>query len=158
MAAHGQSRRYAERLKRALWTSWPEREQAALRSVFRAGWAWAVEQSPETGSNASDWLCGIAALEEQVLPVLLDWGARPSINALRQAAWLGLTIRNLISNALDDLAYWTYVKPEVRRSIVEWGTSRERIDALQAGLDAVGEDDRWYVEKALNIAQEVGRQ
>ena len=77
--------------------------------------------------------------------------------ALRQAAWFGLTIKNLVSVALDDLAYWTYVKPEVRHSIVEWATSRERIEALQAGLHAVGEDDRWYVEQALSVAQELGR-
>lgn len=143
----------AERLKRASWRTWPQCEQVALRSVFHAAWSWAVEQPLETGVDASGWLCGIAALEEPVLPVLTDWGARSSTDALLHAASLGMTVENLLSKKEADLAYWSYVKPELRLLIAEWVTGQDRIKAFRAGLEAVGDDNRWYIEQALSIAQ-----
>jgi hypothetical protein len=140
----------AERLKRAGWRSWPEREKTALRSVFEAAWSWSVEQHPESGAEASDWLCGIAALREPLLPVLNDWSARPSMHALLQAAWLGMMAKDLPSCSEDELGYWSYVTPEDRRLVVEWVTSAERIASFRARIDAVDAHDRWYVEKAID--------
>jgi hypothetical protein len=78
----------AERLKRAAWRTWPEAEQVSVKSTFRAAWSWSVDQHPGFGASAEDWLCGIAALGEPIDPLLQEWSARASTEALLQSAWL----------------------------------------------------------------------
>ena len=143
----------AERLKRASWRTWRTREQEALRSVFLAAWSWAVEQPPSQTRDSSEWLCGIAALEEPVIPLLADWAARPSPNALLQAASLAMWVEAILTRTEEDLAYWSYVKPEVRGVIAGWFTNEDRIKSFQVGLEDAAEDNRWPLEEALRVAR-----
>lgn len=148
----------AERLKRAAWRNWPEGEQNALKTVFYAAWSWTVEQHLGSGADASGWLCAIATLEEPILPVLSEWSARPSVNALLQAAWLATMVKYLLSEE-DDLPYfWSFVKPADRSLVANWVTSQERTAAFREGIGSVDQDDRWYIEEALDVASSGSRE
>ena len=142
----------AERLKRAAWRTWPEREQLSLKAAFRAAWSWSADQHPGCGASAEDWLCAIAALGEPVEPVLRDWSTRSSNEAVLQAAWVAMTARRLTSSSEDDLDYWNYVSPSVRKTVADWVTGDEQLEAFLRAVYAVPEDDRWYIEQALEAA------
>ncbi len=142
----------AERLKRAAWRTWPEAEQSSVRSAFRAAWSWSVDQHPGFEATAEHWLCGIAALEEPIGPLLQEWSARTSTEALLQSAWLGMSAAHLKSSSDDDLAFWTYVSPSTRSVVSDWVTGGERLDAFLRGMEVVPEDDLWCIDQALEAA------
>jgi hypothetical protein len=141
----------ADRLKYAGWRDWREEEQAAITHVFVSAWSWAVDQHPGAGANASDWLCGICALEEPVLPILEDWSTRPSVESVLQAAWLRTMFP---AGPNEELAYWSYVRPADRRRVLDWLLSPERIDAFKACWAKVDDFDRWDIEQALGVHQQ----
>jgi hypothetical protein len=142
----------AERLKRAAWRTWPEAEQVSVRSAFRAAWSWSVEQHPDFGATAEDWLCGIAALGEPIERLLREWSARTSTQALLQSAWLAMPAARLMSSSDNDLAYWSYVSPATRKVVSDWVTGDERLAAFLHGLETVPEHDRWCIDRALETA------
>lgn len=142
----------AERLKRAGWRTWFEAEQVSIRSAFRAAWSWSVDQHPGFGATAEEWLCGIAALGEPIEPLLREWSARTSTEALLQSAWLGMSAARLTSSSDHDLAYWNYVSPAARKVVSDWVTGHERLSAFLQGLETAPEDDRWCIDQALEAA------
>ena len=144
----------AERLKMAHWQRWPVREQTAIVDFFRAAWSQACAEHPDIVGDASDWLFALAALGEDLTPILAAWINLPSAATSLQIASLGMTAAALLGGPDSDLAYWGYVDPDRRRQVSKWLLSAPVQARLQASLVDVAEGDRWMVENALKTIRD----
>lgn len=65
------------------WLTWPEGEQAAVRTFLMALWARVLCNPPEEGDfmDVESWLCTIAQAEDDLGPYLNLWIEVPSLSA-----------------------------------------------------------------------------
>jgi hypothetical protein len=88
----------AARLKRAHWHDWPNSEQAAIVELVRAAWDQSSREPPElSGADASQWLWALAALGENISPLLVRWLECPRDGAVLQIASLAMQIASITS-------------------------------------------------------------
>lgn len=138
----------AARLKRAHWRDWPASEQEAITTLFRAAWGQSSEEHPEMGAaDATQWLCALAALGEDVRPLLLQWIECLSDGQVLQIAKLALEIPAITSPDPFEQVFWVDVDPEVRLAVAQWLTSSEVRAVLDAAV-GVGDEDLWSVREA----------
>jgi hypothetical protein len=137
----------ASKLKMAKWSTWPRSEQSAVIAVFQTAWRESIEQHPDDGADAPEWLCGLAALGEDIQPLLHVWLAHASGNSLLQIAKLTTELPALVSLDPRKQIFWAAVAPEVRAQIVSWLVSPQVGAALEAA-EGVVDDDIWCIEQA----------
>jgi hypothetical protein len=139
----------AERLKMADWRSWPAKEQVAIRKVFHAAWMQLSAKDPASSGDASEWLCGIAVLGDDLSQLLANWLSQPSPNAIIQAASFAPTVAKFSTESPDDLAFWTYAGREARDEVANWFYSVATRMTFLSALNSVADDDRWILERAV---------
>lgn len=137
----------AERLKRADWRSWPPIEQAAITTVFFTAFRQARDGHPDEERSTPDWLCGLAALEEDIQPLLAEWITEPQQNSLLQLADLVMRAPALMGNDDQELAYWSYVASDVRMGLASRLISSE-VDGVLAQASDVENVDAWRLQQA----------
>ena len=145
----------ASRLKMAEWRTWPKSEQSAVVTVFQTAWHESNQHHPYE-ADASEWLCGLAALEEDIQPLLREWTTRAKGNSLLQIASLARELPALVSLDPDEQIFWADVAPEVRARIVFWLVSAE-VGAALASAARVVEDDMWLIEQGVRALADYGR-
>jgi hypothetical protein len=143
----------AARLKRAHWRDWPVSEQKAIATLFRAAWDQASEEHPGlSGVDAAQWLCALAALGEDIHPLLLQWIERPGEGAVLQIAKLVLEIPAITSPDPFEQIFWVDVDAEARLAVAQWLTSSE-VEAVLNAAAGVGDEDMWSVREAQKALQ-----
>jgi hypothetical protein len=143
----------AQRLLMGEWTKWPADEQAAVMDVLREAWLQASSENPDFGADASDWLCALSALEEDIAPLLSGWLFSSSPNASLQIASFARQAITLSSDQQDELIYWNYVDGRRRNQVVAWILSAPVRATLRASLDDFENDNRWRLEQALEALE-----
>jgi hypothetical protein len=139
----------AHKLEMADWRKWPAREQASIRKVFHAAWSQLSGEDPDTNGDASDWLCGIAVLGDDLSQLLTNWLSQPSPTAILQVAWFATSVAKFPSAKPDDLAYWESASAQARQEVVNWFYSAATKTVFLSALDSVADDDRWILERAV---------
>lgn len=145
----------ASRLNMAKWRTWPKLESAAVIEVFVAALRDSTCRHPNDGGDASEWLCALASLGEDVQPRLREWLDRGEGNSRLQIANLATQLPALTSLDTREQIFWADLTPEVRAEIVIWLTSAEVGAALAAatGIDA---NDAWLIEQGSNAIGNFG--
>ena len=139
----------AVHLQYAEWLTWPDDEQAALLDVFRLVFDSALEQRPDIGLDAEDWLCALAVMGEDIAPHLARWSSATGHNAALQAAWfLGFEPTQLLGPS-GDAAYWSYVDAAGWTALGAWAFGEDVPKLLRAALPAAEADDLEMIERAL---------
>ena len=136
----------ASRLNMAKWRAWPKSESTAVIEVFVAALRDAICRHPDDGGDASEWLCALASIGEDVQPHLREWLDGGEGNSLLQIANLTTHLPALSSLNAREQVFWADLTPKVRSEIVTWLTSAEVGTALMeaTGIDA---NDAWRVEQ-----------
>jgi hypothetical protein len=118
------------KLRLAKWGTWPEKEQAALRAYFRAGWQFLLSQeNPHVEPDS--WLCGIAIAGEDLLIYLNDWiqarqrHAYEHLNAFVEQHQPTYVKRHSLSNP-----FWP-TAPRGVTQICDWFASEETRNELE---------------------------
>lgn len=137
----------ASRLNMAKWRTWPKPESAAVIEVFVAALRDSMCRHPDDGADASEWLCALASLGEDVQPHLCEWLDGGEGNRVLQIANLTTHLSALSSLDAREQDFWADLTAKVRSEIVTWLTSAEVGTALMeaTGIDA---NDAWRVEQA----------
>jgi hypothetical protein len=138
----------ATRLKRASWRAWPAGEISAIIELYVAALRQVREMSPSY-EQVETWVCGLAALDEDVVPELDAWIPPPSIDALLQLAQFTRSTPSIASQDADKQIYWAYVDGHLRSRIVDWLRAARIESILRGSFDALAPSDRWIVEQAL---------
>jgi hypothetical protein len=136
----------ASKLKMANWRTWRKRETKAVLDVFAAALRHAVLGHPDDEGDASDWLCALASLGEDVLPYLREWLRGAQGNALLQIANLAMQLPTLTSLDEREQIFWADLSAEARAAIVTWLTSAQ-VSAALAGAVGIDENDAWRIEQ-----------
>lgn len=136
----------ASRLKMANWRTWPKSESAAVIEVFVAALRDSICRHPDDRGDASEWLCAVATLGEDVQPHLREWLDGADGNALLQIANLATQLPAITSLDPREQVFWANLTDEARTEIVTWLTSTHVCVALAeaAGIDA---GDAWRIEQ-----------
>jgi hypothetical protein len=143
----------ASRLKMAEWRTWPQSEQLAVTALFRAALRDSIHGHPDEGSDAAEWLCGVASLGEDLEIVLQEWLNEASGNALLQIAKLATELSSLGSLDPGDQIFWADIEPEVRTNIVAWLLSAP-VDAAFANGAGIEPNDTWRIEQGRRAIAE----
>jgi hypothetical protein len=140
----------ARKLNYAEWRTWPSSQQSAVATVFRAALLSSSETHPDhKGSDASQWLCGLALLGEDAEYALREWMERLRGNALLQ--WAALIEHDLAYLASRTKGGdWEDVASEVRARLAAMLCSAQSRAAL-SGFEGVADDDLWRIEDAENM-------
>ncbi|QGZ94209.1 hypothetical protein DSM104635_01025 [Terricaulis silvestris] len=146
----------ASRLNMAEWRSWPEAERSAVIQVFMAALRGAISQHPDEAGGASEWLCALATIGEDIQPILQAWVRDARGNALLQIANLAMELPTLVSMDAHEQLFWADVASETRTAIVTWLNSAE-IGAAFAGASEIAESDMWRIDEGMKaIAEAAG--
>ena len=137
----------AQRLARAEWRTWPRTERDAVCGLYWAAWEQARQSHPDE-TSASDWLCGLGALGEDIGKALAQWLSPPSAHAALQVAQLTIAMNEQLSGE-EPQDSWSYVTD--RRTVLDWLAS----DGVRATLSdiahAVAPQDVWQIDAALAV-------
>jgi len=145
----------ASRLNIAEWRAWPRPEHAAALEVFVAALRDSFHQHPDDGGDASEWLCALAVLGEDVRPLLREWASEPSGNALLQIANLATELSAFASLDAREQIFWADVRSETRAEIVSWLTSAQ-VGASLAAAHGIAENDTWRIDEAAEALAKFG--
>jgi hypothetical protein len=135
----------------AEWQKWPAPERTAVGDIFSAAWAQARAMHPDA-IDASEWLCGVAALGLDVPEALAGWLSPPLPNALLQVASFLMGAPGCIFGGEGiERGYWDCVADAPRRSVAIWLLSDAVIRALVVGADTTRDKDQWLLDQALKV-------
>jgi len=147
----------ANHLVYARWRDWPTKEVDAVRLAFQEGWTLARDQNPNGARNASEWLCALSILEEPIDDLLDDWLDTPSVNAVLQLADFVGSAPTEMFGRIGDAAYWSSVDEGRRQKVASWMLTDPVAGALGFARRAVGEEDLWSLDRALDVIRPRGR-
>jgi hypothetical protein len=138
----------ASRLNMAKWRTWPKPESAAVIEVFVAALRDSICRHPDDGGDASEWLCALASIGEDVQPRLRDWLNRGVGNGLLQIANLATQLPALTSLDAHEQIFWADPTPKVRNEIVTWLTSAD-VGAALLEAKGIHANDAWRIEQGF---------
>jgi hypothetical protein len=101
------------KLARANWRTWPEREQAAVRSFLRVRWSVGLSQDAADGTERADspfdadtWLCGVAVAGDELAPYIEAWRRRGATNTIGHVAAFLESNPDLLTHGTLGNAFW----------------------------------------------------
>lgn len=136
----------ASRLNMAKWRTWPKPESAAVIEVFVAALRDSICRHPDDGCDASEWLCALASIGEDVQPHLRDWLDGGKGNSLLQIADLATQLPGLASLDAHEQAIWADLTPKVRNDIITWLTSAD-VGAALTEATWINANDAWRIKR-----------
>jgi hypothetical protein len=113
------------KLARAGWWQWPEREQAALRTLLRLRWSDGLAhdlRSRQSHFDADSWLCGVACTGEQVRPYIEAWQQLGATRTLGHVAAFLIANPDLLTRGSLDNAFWSKRDPQTAVCATEMRT------------------------------------
>ena len=135
------------KLRYGEWRYWPEMEQRAIETFFRALWRCVLGEQPhqDHGWKIEGWLCGIGQAVDDLLPYLKAWESTETENARLNLA------RFIVETDFSDpnsraSAYWEEL-PELFAQVGAW----VRGDAVKKKMTAIAAEFPQYdfVERAF---------
>lgn len=110
----------AGKLDLAGWRAWPAEERLAVRTVFLAAWAWALNRD-QAEWDAVRWLVGLAVMGG-VADALDAWRRSPSPHAAGHLASLVCYERKRLRGGgiVGNRAFWSGAAPGVREEVTAW--------------------------------------
>jgi hypothetical protein len=114
------------KLAYANWRTWPEREQAALRSFLSLRWSVGLTQIAADGFESSNsqfdadsWLCGVAQAGDEIAPYIEAWRRRGATETIGHvAAFLGAN-PNLLADGRLGNPFWDPDDPQTTVCVEE---------------------------------------
>lgn len=130
------------------WQTWPEAEQAAIRTFFQVAW----DHTLDDDYSEPNWFIGIARAKIDTEQAFEIWRRRDTRGAhLKCAHVIGFDIGRVDGEVVIGDSVWDYVDIELRRRVTAWLLSpemRARLVALVTNAPPEWED-RWICEQGI---------